>query len=92
MPVVHRGVRYNCRVFLLNRQIVLIRPKMALAIDGNYREERWFAAWQHRAHIESHSLPPCIRLLTGQQTVPFGDACIVLRDTSLASEVRVFNM
>jgi NAD+ synthase (glutamine-hydrolysing) len=26
-PVLHCGVRYNCRVFVLNRRIVLIRPK-----------------------------------------------------------------
>ena len=38
MPVIHRGVRYNCRVFVLNRKILLIRPKLCLANDGNYRE------------------------------------------------------
>ena len=27
MPVLHRDVRYNCRVFLLNRKILLIRPE-----------------------------------------------------------------
>lgn len=37
MPVIHRGVRYNCRVFALNRRLLLIRPKMNLADDGNYR-------------------------------------------------------
>ena len=31
------GVRYNCRIFLLNRKVVHIRPKTALADDGNYR-------------------------------------------------------
>ena len=42
MPIMHKSVRYNCRVFLLNRKIVLIRPKLFLANDGNYRETRWF--------------------------------------------------
>lgn len=37
MPVIHRGVRYNCRVFALNGQLLLIRPKMSMADDGNYR-------------------------------------------------------
>ena len=37
LPVIHRGVRYNCRLFALNRRILLIRPKLALADDGNYR-------------------------------------------------------
>ena len=31
------GVMYNCRVFLLNRRVLLIRPKLHLANDGNYR-------------------------------------------------------
>lgn len=43
MPVMHRGVGYNCVVWCLNNQIVLIRPKIALANDGNYREPRYFA-------------------------------------------------
>ena len=37
MPVIHRGVRFNCRVFVLNGRLLLIRPKMNLADDGNYR-------------------------------------------------------
>lgn len=28
MPVLHNGVRYNCRVFCFNRKIILIRPKV----------------------------------------------------------------
>jgi NAD+ synthase (glutamine-hydrolysing) len=42
MPVVHRNVRYNCRVIVLNGKILLIRPKLHLANDGNYRENRFF--------------------------------------------------
>lgn len=38
MPVLHHGVRYNCRVFCLDRKILLIRPKLFMADDGNYRE------------------------------------------------------
>ena len=34
MPVIHAGVRYNCRVFVLNSEILLIRPKRDLANDG----------------------------------------------------------
>ena len=43
--IMHRNVSYNCRVFICNRKIVLIRPKMFMADDGNYREPRWFTAW-----------------------------------------------
>src|SRR3989338_206917 len=49
MPVLHHGVRYNCRVFVLDGKILLIRPKRFLANDGNYRELRWFQAWYVRA-------------------------------------------
>ena len=45
MPVMHRNVRYNCRVIFLNKRIILIRPKMVLAIAGNYRERRYFTPW-----------------------------------------------
>lgn len=38
LPVLHRGVRYNCRAFLLDRRVLLIRPKLHLANDGNYRQ------------------------------------------------------
>ncbi|MCA9921224.1 MAG: hypothetical protein KC421_02570, partial [Anaerolineales bacterium] len=86
MPVMHKNVRYNCRVLTLNRRILLIRPKLILAGDGNYRETRWFAAWQHPRTVEDHALPRSIRAVTGQDTVPFGDAAIATRDTVLASE------
>lgn len=35
------GVLYNCRVLLLDSKVLLIRPKLHLANDGNYRETRW---------------------------------------------------
>ena len=86
MPVMHKNVRYNCRVFVLNGEILLIRPKLILASDGNYREQRWFAAWQRRRTVEEHYLPRLVREITGQDSVPFGDAAIATRDTALAPE------
>jgi NAD+ synthase (glutamine-hydrolysing) len=44
-PVIHNGVKYNCMVFISNGEIVLVRPKINLADDGNYREARWFTSW-----------------------------------------------
>lgn len=40
MPVTHKNVRYNCRIISYNKTILLIRPKLHLANDGNYREMR----------------------------------------------------
>ena len=45
MPVIHKNVRYNCRVFILDRKMLHIRPKICMADDGNYRETRWFTEW-----------------------------------------------
>lgn len=46
MPVLHKGVAYNCRVVLFNRCVIGIRPKLFLANDGNYREMRYFTPWR----------------------------------------------
>ncbi len=40
MPVLHRGNRFNARVLAINGKIIMIRPKLFLASDGNYRENR----------------------------------------------------
>ncbi len=86
MPVMHKNVRYNCRVIVLNGKILLIRPKLVLASDHNYREPRWFVPWQRHGKLEAHYLPRMIREITGQATVPFGDGAIATRDTALAPE------
>ncbi len=85
-PVMHKNVRYNCRVIVLNGKILFIRPKLVLASDRNYREPRWFVPWQLPSKLEEHYLPRMIREITGQATVPFGDGAIATRDTALAPE------
>jgi NAD+ synthase (glutamine-hydrolysing) len=80
MPVLHGGVRYNCRVLCHDRKLLLIRPKSALADGGNYREGRYFAAYNDaggggdgNAAVERrHLLPPNFRAEFGQRDVPFG--------------------
>ena len=86
MPVMHKSVRYNCRVFVCDGKILLIRPKKTLAAEGNYREPRWFAAWQKGWTTEPYQLPPEIREIISQSSVPIGCAVIVTNDTILASE------
>ncbi|XP_067946832.1 glutamine-dependent NAD(+) synthetase-like [Watersipora subatra] len=87
MPVMHKNVGYNCRVFLFNKRVLLIRPKMSLCDCGNYREPRWFTGWAGRRTVEDHYLPGIISRLTGQKTVPIGDGLISTRDTCLGSEI-----
>ncbi|XP_074651394.1 glutamine-dependent NAD(+) synthetase-like isoform X2 [Tubulanus polymorphus] len=86
MPVMHKNVAYNCRVIFLNKKILLIRPKLALADAGNYREPRWFCGWQKRKQIEDFYLPRMIQEITGQKTVPFGEAVIATIDTCIGVE------
>lgn len=87
-PVVHRNVRYNCRVLVLDGRIVLIRPKMVLADSGNYHESRYFARWPRFARrLDEFFLPRIVRQATGQGTAPFGEAVIATLDTCIGFEV-----
>ncbi|KAK6631808.1 hypothetical protein RUM43_013872 [Polyplax serrata] len=87
MPVMHKNVAYNCRVIFYNAQILLIRPKMLLCDDGNYRESRWFTAWQKPQQVEDFYLPRMITAITHQNIVPFGDAVISTKDTCIGFEI-----
>ena len=52
-------------------QILLIRPKMWLVNDGNYRELRYFTPWQKHCQWEDHYLPCIVCAVTGQvRTLP----------------------
>lgn len=76
----------NCRVIFYNKKIVLIRPKMLMCDDGNYRETRWFTAWTKTRQVEDFYLPRMISAATGQHSVPFGDAVVSTRDTCIGFE------
>ncbi|KAF2704623.1 glutamine-dependent NAD(+) synthetase [Pleomassaria siparia CBS 279.74] len=85
-PLMHRNNRFNCRVLILNGRILLIRPKLFLANDGNYRENRFFIPWGRPQHVEEYFLPDIIYSLTGQRKVPIGDAVLSTIDTCLGVE------
>lgn len=92
MPVMHRNVPYNCRVFCLNRKVLGIRPKFYMANDGNYREMRHFTPWYIDpgqvgfGELQEYFLPPVVRELTKQVKVPIGIFAISTLDTAVASE------
>lgn len=79
MPVWKDSSLYNCVVVLLNSKIVYIRPKNRLAINGNYREMRWFTPWHNGTDpsVDWFQLPSMVTSLTGQVRVPFGDNAII---------------
>uniref|UniRef100_A0A182N052 Glutamine-dependent NAD(+) synthetase n=1 Tax=Anopheles dirus TaxID=7168 RepID=A0A182N052_9DIPT len=87
MPVQHRNVAYNCRVAFYNGRLVLIRPKMIMCDDGNYRETRWFSPWTKERQTEDYQLPRFVAVALGQETVPIGDAVIATLDTCLGYEI-----
>ncbi|EEP78065.1 glutamine-dependent NAD(+) synthetase synthase [glutamine-hydrolyzing]) [Uncinocarpus reesii 1704] len=86
MPIMHRNLRFNCRVIAIDGKILLIRPKVWLANDGNYREMRYFTPWERPRHVEEYYLPRIIQRLQGSTKVPFGDAVISTPDTCLGAE------
>ncbi|KAI1440613.1 glutamine-dependent NAD(+) synthetase with GAT domain-containing protein [Annulohypoxylon stygium] len=86
MPIQHRNQRFNCRVICLNSKILMIRPKMWLANDGNYREMRFFTPWMHPREVEDYHLPRMLQEIQGATHVPFGDAVISTPDTCMGAE------
>ena len=96
MPVLHNGVRYNCRIYFLKPssgdkkpKILLIRPKMWMADDGNYREERWFTPWAKEKIevLEDYVLSDEMFAITGQRVAKFGVGIVEAVDATIASEV-----
>jgi len=83
MPVLHKGVRYNCRILCKNRKILLIRPKRSMADGGNYRESRYFTAFPE-GFMDEYILPKNIQQITNQRKVPFGVSCLEFED-----EIRI---
>lgn len=86
MPIIHKSIKYNCRVISFNGKILLIKPKLYLANDGNYREMRYFTAWNRPKYYEEFQLPKGIQEITNQTKVTIGDCIIETLETRLGAE------
>ncbi|KAK0626769.1 hypothetical protein B0T14DRAFT_425024 [Immersiella caudata] len=86
LPIMHRNLRYNCRVICLDGKILLIRPKMWLANDGNYREMRHFTPWMRPRETELFHLPKDLAKVQDETHVLFGDAVISTPETAFGAE------
>ncbi|RLV96095.1 Glutamine-dependent NAD [Spathaspora sp. JA1] len=86
IPIIHKSIKYNCRIISYNGEILLIRPKLYLANDGNYREMRYFTGWNRPKHHEMYQLPKSIQKLTGQSRVVIGDCIIETLETKFGCE------
>ena len=82
IPVIHDGVRYNTMTFINNGEIILIRPKINLADDGNYREARWFTSWSKEG-LEKFPLEN----FGTQKSAPIGIAIVNCNGVKIAAEV-----
>uniref|UniRef100_A0A914WZ17 Glutamine-dependent NAD(+) synthetase n=1 Tax=Plectus sambesii TaxID=2011161 RepID=A0A914WZ17_9BILA len=80
MPVFYKNTAYNCLIALLNGKIELIRPKMAMCDDDNYRESRWFVSWRKQRTLEQFLLPDVITDVNKQRFCPIGDGVIQMGD------------
>jgi NAD+ synthase (glutamine-hydrolysing) len=82
-PIIHNDVRYNTNFFIYNGKIVLIRPKMLLADDGNYREARWFTPWP----INKYETYDYKDGDGNYQTTPIGIGIVNCHGVLIASEI-----
>lgn len=57
MACIFKDTLYNCRVWVLDGQILLVRPKVALAHGGCNRENRWFKGWNFGRRLFDYDLP-----------------------------------
>ena len=87
MPVNFRGIIFNCKVLVYQRKILLIRPKIAIANDGNYGESRYFTAWTKGYELEEFTIPSFLAYELKQQTCKFGVAIIQYNDLTYAPEI-----
>ncbi|KAG7436735.1 Glutamine-dependent NAD(+) synthetase [Fusarium oxysporum f. sp. raphani] len=86
LPLMHRGCRYNCRAIILDGKLLCLRPKIYLANDGNFRENRFFTPWNRPRYVEKYNLPPALQKHQGVRQVPIGDVVLSLNDTTVAAE------
>jgi NAD+ synthase (glutamine-hydrolysing) len=86
MPVQHQNSLFNCCVVVLNRKIILLRPKTLLADDGNYRESRWFNPWSKK-EPDTFYFPQCIAKAISQVSAPIGLLMVRLKDTLISFEI-----
>ncbi|KAF5021846.1 hypothetical protein F66182_6103 [Fusarium sp. NRRL 66182] len=86
LPIMHHGCRYNCRAIILNGKLLCLRPKIYLANDGNFRENRFFTPWNRPRYRELWNLPPALQKHQGVRQVPIGDMILSFNDTTVAAE------
>ena len=87
MPLRYKSVLYNTRMVFFSGKILYCRPKISLANDGLFREQRYFTPWV-RSGLEKLFLPnAALRSLTGQREIPIGQVVLHANDMVLGNEM-----
>ena len=83
-PIIFNNKKYNTMTYILNNEIKLIRPKITLADDGNYREARFFSSWEYGLFKTFNiDLSP----FGIEKNVPIGNAIIELNGIKIGTEI-----
>lgn len=68
------------RVYLLVRLTHSVFHLIVTFFDPSaFRESRYFKTWKKLRYVEDHMLMTAIADITGQRSVPFGDAALLFR-------------
>jgi len=81
-PIIHNDIRYNTTMFINDGKLILVRPKINLADDGNYREARWFTSWPREKYETFHFNLDGVR-----NECPIGIGIINCNDVLIAAEI-----
>jgi NAD+ synthase (glutamine-hydrolysing) len=83
-PIIFNNKKYNTMTYILNKKIILIRPKITLADDGNYREARFFSSWEHGLF---ETFPIDLSPFGIEQNVRIGNKIIELNGIKIGTEI-----
>lgn len=84
-PIIYNNKKYNTMTYILNNEIKLIRPKITLADDGNYREARFFSSWEHGL-FETFTIDLSPYKINPSK-VPIGNKIIELNGIKIGTEI-----
>ena len=82
-PIIYKNIKYNTTIFILNRKIILIRPKMYFASNRTFYESRWFTLWPSNKFEEYIYYDGD----GSRQTTSIGIAILNCNDILIASEI-----
>lgn len=78
LPIVHKGLLYNCSCVIHNEEILGFAAKQFLANDGVHYEPRWFTSWKAGEKDE---------IVVGSKSYPIGILTFTLEGYKVGFEI-----